>query len=176
MEYMILQSFAAQEDFSRWYPLHDGVMGGISEGGLSPIDTTLGLGAKFKGTIRDEYNGGFATVRKSVKWDGSNFNGIFLDINSADQQRIYSVNLKDSICTKYGSNFKSKFRIEPEWSESYTRILLPFTSFSAEFRGRAITREPLVSQNIEEIAIMASKPIGDFELNILNIGFYREMV
>ena len=57
--------------------------------------------------------------------------------------------------------------------ESMQRYFFPFESFSAEFRGNPITREPLHVKSIKEIALMAFKPAGSFQLNIQKIGLYR---
>ena len=105
----ILCEFNDESDIDSWFRLHDGVMGGISEGKLDY--NAVQKDAVFSGVVRTEYNGGFATVRRSLDIDASAFNGIFLDISSNEAERIYSLNLKDSICIRNGSNFKSKFLV-----------------------------------------------------------------
>lgn len=149
-----------------WSSMHDRVMGGVSSGGMHvniPSD-----GATFRGTVRTENNGGFASIRSAVKWDTSGFTGLYVDAISEDPSRIFSLNLKDERCQQAGVNFKSRFKA----GTSRTRIFLPFSSFSSEFRGRAVDVGPLSVGQIVEVSVMAMKPAGDFAITLLEMGAY----
>ncbi|HEY5775431.1 MAG TPA: CIA30 family protein, partial [Xanthomonadales bacterium] len=52
-------------DIEPWRSINDGVMGGLSAGGMS--QTVEGL--KFAGRLSLENNGGFSSVRRSVSQD-----------------------------------------------------------------------------------------------------------
>ena len=157
------------DDALTWYGLHDGVMGGISEGRMthhSPLE------AVFSGQVRTEFNGGFASVRRKVVWDASSFRGIYMDVRSEDVSRVYALNIKDNQCIQMGGvNFKAKFK--PMSSDQLTRIYFPFEDFVPEFRGRLISRAPLDKGGIYEVSIMAMKPAGEFRLYIGSIGLYK---
>ena len=132
----------------QWSQMHDGVMGGVSSGQMSYDATTpADPCAVFSGVIRTEYNGGFASVRKGLALDGRGWDGIFLDVASDDPTRVYSVNVKDPACVQLGGvNFKSKFALAASSGALPTRVsrlLLPFSSFIPELRGRRVNVPPL---------------------------------
>ena len=74
-----------------------------------------------------------------------------------------------------GINFKSRFTIPtPEVTH---RVLLPFTSFKAEFRGQPVASSKSLSlKDLTEIAVMVTKPPGSFQLKITALGFYKTTV
>ena len=154
-----------------WGQLHDGVMGGVSSGNFRY--DAASRGGDFSGVIRTENNGGFASVRKPVALDGKDWDGIFLDVSSDDAARIYSVNLKDPACVQMGGvNFKSKFTAPSAATPS--RVLLPFSSFRPEFRGRQVAVAPLDMGRLVELSFMTTKPPGTFTLRVAKLGFYKK--
>ena len=155
------------EDTPSWYELHDGVMGGVSEGRLTPHSTREAL---FAGHVRTDFNGGFASVRRKVDWDASEYSGIFLDARCEGAGRDYALNIKDSLCTQMGGvNFRAKFTP----SNSPRRFYFPFKDFTPEFRGMPVQRAPLDRGDIREVSLMAMKPAGEFRLFISAIGLYN---
>jgi hypothetical protein len=60
------QLFKFSTDFkaNQWIIVNDGVMGGISTSSIKLTNTQNGV---FSGTVKLENNGGFASVRHSVK-------------------------------------------------------------------------------------------------------------
>ena len=157
------------EDAQSWYGLHDGVMGGISDGRMTPHSTHEAL---FSGQIRTEFNGGFASVRRKVNWDATSFRGIYIDVRSDDLSRGYALNIKDTDCLQMGGvNFKVKFK--PTSSDRMTRIYFPFEDFVPEFRGRPVHRAALDKGGIVEVSIMAMKPAGEFRLYMGSIGLFK---
>ena len=156
------------KDAQAWYGLHDGVMGGISEGRMTPHSPSEG---EFSGQVRTEFNGGFASVRRKVNWDASSFRGVYIDVRSEDLSRGYVLNIKDALCMQMGGvNFKAKFK--PTSSDRLTRIYLPFEDFVPEFRGRPITRAALQRGELCEVSIMAMKPAGEFRVYVGSIGLF----
>lgn len=148
--------------------MHDGVMGGVSSGGFSfdPVRNS----AIFTGTVRTENNGGFASVRRSVSLDANGYDGIYIDASSTEPSRVFSFSVKDANCISMGGvNFKCRFSA----SMTDTRILLPFSTFKPEFRGRSVSVPPLQLARIAEISFMATKPAGVFSLSVSKLGFYK---
>ena len=163
-----------RNDLSKeWYSIHDGVMGGVSTGSVT--SSTEGE-MIFSGQIRTEYNGGFASIRRSVNFDESSFDGFFIDVKCDDPSRQYAFNIKDNLCVQMGGvNFKHKFTVNNSTSPpSVHRIYFPFEDFQAEFRGRLIDRPPMNTQSIKEVSIMAMKPAGPFTLYVSKIGTYKD--
>jgi hypothetical protein len=105
---------------ANWSQLHDGVMGGISSGKLVFSDSdSAGL---FSGIIRTEYNGGFASVRRSLSFAGAvlsaqGYDGVCLSAASADGvARSFSLLIKDKSCGSRGGmayNYVAKFTATP---------------------------------------------------------------
>lgn len=157
-----------------WYPVHDNVMGGISSGVVSCSEMHEMV---FSGTIRTDYNGGFASIRRNVDFNVEGFDGFFIDVRCDDETRIYSFSVKDDLCIQMGGvNFKHRFRVTKTNSDinnGLTRMYFPFEKLSADFRGRAVSRPPLNTKSIREVSIMAIKPPGAFQLIINNIGVYK---
>lgn len=164
----------------RWSENNDNVMGGVSSGQFG-FDAAANAGL-FAGVVRTENNGGFASVRQGgLRLDGRRFDGVFLDVASEDPSRIYSFILKDAACLQMGGvNFKSKFTAPilavnsgaDAWQAN--RILLPFSSFSAEFRGRPVSVPALDLGGIVQLSLMTTKPAGAFALRVKKLGFYRK--
>jgi hypothetical protein len=74
-----------------------------------------------------------------------------------------------------GINFKSRFTVPT--AEVTHRVLLPFTTFKAEFRGQPVaSAKPLSLKDLTEIAVMVTKPPGSFRLKMTKLGFYRTTV
>lgn len=164
--YMELLSFESAADASTWYALHDGVMGGVSSGGVQVRDGE----AIFSGQVRTEYNGGFASVRRSVAWDVSGFDGFCIDVRG-DGRRSFSFNIKDALCVSMGGvNLKQSFSPAADTS----RIFLPFAEFRADFRGRAVARPPMQTAEVRELSLMATKPAGEFSLVVSKVGVYKD--
>ena len=60
-EYLI--DFGSETQEQAWYPLNDGVMGGVSQGRLFQSENTI----LFTGSISFDNNGGFASIRNQFK-------------------------------------------------------------------------------------------------------------
>ena len=53
------------------------------------------------------------------------------------------------------------------------RVLLSFSGFTSEFRGRRVDTSPLDLDKIQEISFMAMKPAGHYLLYVSKVGFYK---
>lgn len=168
-EYESLISFTSSSQENSWFELHDGVMGGVSEGKIT-FDKNLDC-IHFVGVIRQEYNGGFSSIRKAITWDLSPYLGIFIDIDTSrdpSNNRSYGFCVKDNLSRE--GYFKTVFTCGNNGIE---RKLLFFKDFQAQFRGMPIDRPPLDKSHISEVSIIITKPpIGIFHLSIYNIGAF----
>jgi len=162
----------ANGDGGRWRALNDGVMGGMSDGFFAQGE----LGGNFVGNVSLDRNGGFASVRASVKEDGSEYDGIYVDCVALgdNAKKLWLFILKDDLCAREQMNFKTGFRVQSEMG----RVKLPFEAFNRPERmGRAMYREPLRLQSLVEFGFMILKgddaQVGRFALGIKEIGLYR---
>jgi len=150
-----------------WIPIHDNVMGGVSEGGaLLTRDSCL----VFSGSLSLENNGGFASIRTTVT-DGelSGCNG--LKIRVKGDGRSYQLRLRldskyDAIAYKH--NFST---VDDEWIV----IDLPFSSFVPTYRGKILQDvKALVASEIRLLGfLIADKSAGPFRLMVSEIVAYK---
>jgi monofunctional biosynthetic peptidoglycan transglycosylase len=137
-------------DFSRgdvtWPHINDGVMGGVSSGGISAVDGY----ATFRGTVSFDNNGGFSSVRSpTVVLDLSMFEGLVLRVRGDGQ-----------------------FQIEPPAGE-WTEISAPFTDFIPVYRGRVVRdHPPLDASRIATFGLIISRQEGPFRIDIESVRAY----
>lgn len=155
-------------DFSRgdvtWQHINDGVMGGISSGGMSAADGY----ATFQGTVSFENNGGFSSVRsQAAVHDLSAFGGLVLRVRG-DGKR-YGFRLKTDASF---DGVSYQFQIEPpagEWAE----ISAPFTDFIPVYRGRVVRdHPPLDPSRIATFGLIISRQEGPFRIDIESVKAY----
>jgi len=155
-----LFSFETAEDVGLWYPINDGVMGGMSAGRLEhTADGTL----RFVGVVSLENNGGFASCRsRPVEMDLSDYTGILIRVRG-DGQR-YAFNMQTDIDIRAGS-YRCKFTTtRDEWIELY----FPFAEFRATSFGVELDNAPpLNTARIRSLGLLISdKQAGPFALDV----------
>jgi monofunctional biosynthetic peptidoglycan transglycosylase len=142
-----------------WFPVHDGVMGGVSSGNFQ---STEGMGV-FSGVLSLENNGGFASVRFLPEAaDLSAFDSLVLRVRG--DGRSYQLRLRDSRRFD-GVAYRAEFDTRAdEWIE----LSLPLNDFEPTFRGRRVPEAgPLDRRRIEQITLMiADKKPGPYRLEI----------
>src|SRR5665648_1003651 len=153
------------EDFNltshlNWEVINDGVMGGISESNfqIKPYQTAV-----FSGRVSLENNGGFASVRASLREPVSgNFEKIVLRLKG--DGKTYSLRIRteqnfDGVA--YACSFSTK---KDEWTE---HEFSP-ADFVPTFRGRTLSNvPPLKDMKISHIGFLISeKQSGSFGLKI----------
>jgi monofunctional biosynthetic peptidoglycan transglycosylase len=152
-------------DFSRgdatWPYINDGVMGGVSTGGMSAGDGY----ATFRGTVSFENNGGFSSVRSpAVVLDLSMFEGLVLRVRG-DGKR-YGFRLKTD--TSF-DGVSYQFQIEPPAGE-WTEVSAPFTDFVPVYRGRVVRNHPpLDPSRIATFGLIISRQEGPFRIDIESV-------
>ena len=143
-----------------WSVVNDGVMGGVSRGGIRRTDNGTGV---FSGTLSLENNGGFASVRAVIgRTDLSAHAGLELRVRG--DGRTYHLRLRtddrfDGVA--YRAFFTTR---DGEW----LTIRVPFADFEPTFRGRTLSGEPpLDTSRIHQVVFMlADKQPGPFALEI----------
>jgi len=157
MSYLI--DFQAPGEASRWRAINDGVMGGVSRGGLTVKD---GIGV-FSGETSLENNGGFASVRRDPEtFDLSDAPGLALHVRGdgrAYQLRLYTDQLPQ------GAAYRASF--QPSAGE-WQRITLPWHDFKPMFRGRLLEGIPPIDPaGIDQVGLMiVDGQAGPFRLEV----------
>ena len=156
----MLINFTDAEESQHWIAVNDDVMGGISQSRieLSPAATAL-----FSGQLALENNGGFASIRRRA--DNYNLNGctgVVLKVKGDGRTYQFRVKTDDQYD---GVAYRSLFATE---ARQWQVISLPFTGFSANFRGRPVPDAPVLRpEQIRQIGfLLADKQPGLFRLEI----------
>ena len=156
----MLINFTDAEESQHWIAVNDDVMGGISQSRieLSPAATAL-----FSGQLALRNNGGFASIRRCA--DNYNLNGcrgVMIKIKGDGRTYQFRVKTDDQYD---GVAYRSLFATE---ARQWQVISLPFTGFSANFRGRPVPDAPVLRpEQIRQIGfLLADKQPGLFRLDI----------
>jgi hypothetical protein len=161
----VIFNFNSSSTSGEWTTINDVVMGGISE---SRFEINSDSTATFSGTVFPDNNGGFASVRASLKNKFNDFEGVIIRVKG--DGNIYSLRFRTDKNFD-GISYQAKFETDPrEWKE----YKIPFNDFKPTFRGTTLSNKPrLESKYLKQIGILiADKQFGKFELMIDWIKFY----
>lgn len=161
-----LYDFTTPENSGEWYIVNDGVMGGISQSGM--ILNSDGT-ATFRGIVRLENNGGFASIRARVGSVSEGYQGVVIRVKG--DGNVYSVRFRTS--NRFdGYAYQAKIKTE---KDSWKEYKIPFSQFKPTFRGYTLNNKPaLQSKEIAQIGILiADKQAGNFEMTMDWIKFYK---
>lgn len=149
-------------DIGPWRSINDGVMGGLSAGGMSQS----GEGLRFSGEISLENNGGFSSVRRSVDGDLSRATGVRLEVRGDGREYKFRIRQDSGFD---GISWSASFSTTDEWRQ----IDIPLERFMPVFRGRLVPQAgPVIPSQIQQIGfLLADKTAGPFELEIRSIEF-----
>ena len=145
-----------------WRSVDDGVMGGLSAGGMVRTDE----GLKFTGKLSLENNGGFSSVRRLLEQDLSSATRVRLDIRG--DGRDYQFRIRQN--SRFdGVALRAVFSTTNKWES----IEIALDEFIPVFRGRTVSEAgPVVPSEIQQIGfLLADKKAGPFELEIRRIEF-----
>ena len=163
LEPLVLFDGSLSDDPSqpRWRPVHDGVMGGVSSGGVDVGPQ----GVRFAGEVSLENNGGFASFRLDLA-----------DLDLTDRDALRLRVLGDGRTYKLGlragrSNVRWQASFETHADGSWNTVVLPLTSFVPTFRGRLVRDagafEP---RELREAALLiADAQAGPFRLEVRSL-------
>lgn len=143
-----------------WRPVHDGVMGGWSEGGLRRTETGTAL---FTGEISLANRGGFASVRMALgPLDLSAFKGLAVRVRGDGRTWQLRLRAGDDID---GVAWRALF---PTTAGQWTEARMAFADFSPVFRGRDVPGAPPFDPgHLGQVGFMvAGGPAGAFSLEL----------
>lgn len=145
-----------------WGAVNDGVMGGLSAGGMVQSDESL----SFKGTLSLENNGGFSSVRRAVNQDLSSATAVRIEVRGDGREYQFRIRQDNGF---NGVAWRAVFASSAGWQQ----IDIAFDEFTPVFRGRQVPQAgPVVPSAIRQIGfLVADKKAGEFELDIRRIEF-----
>lgn len=155
--------FTDVQEAQRWCVVNDGVMGGISRGG---IESSKNGTAIFSGWLSLENNGGFASIRRRI--DRQSLKGCScLILKVKGDGRIYQFRVRTDGQFD-GIAYRALFATN---NQAWQSITLFFDHFSASYRGRGVPGAPaLCAEDIQQISfLIAEKQPGLFRLEIAEI-------
>jgi hypothetical protein len=166
---LLIDDFAVAGEPSRlgthWRLVTDGVMGGVSAGGLSlgQIDGRRAL--CLRGEVRLENNGGFVQAALNLASEGdldaSAYSGIRLLVRGNDES--YNLHLKTADLRLPWQSYRSSFQTGPEWRE----IRLPFDGLEPHRIG-----VPLDTGHLRSLGLVAIGRAFAAELCVAEVGLY----
>ena len=161
IEVSVAQNLITSE---RWVYLADTVMGGVSEGSASIIDTPEGQAINLFGKVSTQNNGGFIQVRMNMpKGAATEFKGIKLKVKGNGDE--YFVHIRNSSSKLPWYYYSKSFIAKNEWQV----IELPFSEF---LRSSNFIRKKMKIESIKTIGIVAYGKDYDANVSILNMSFY----
>lgn len=145
-----------------WRSINDGVMGGLSAGGMMQSDE----GLRFTGKLSLENNGGFSSVRRPAEQDLSGTTRVLLEVRGDGREYQFRIR-QDSQFD--GVAWRAMFNTTDEWQV----IEIALNEFIPVFRGRKVAEAgPVVASDIQQIGfLLADKTAGAFALDIRRIEF-----
>jgi len=168
---LLIDDFAVADGPSRlgtpWRLVTDGVMGGLSAGGLSlgQIDGRRAL--CLRGEVRMENNGGFVQAALDLAPEGdldaSAYTGIRLLVRGNGE--AYNLHLKTADLRLPWQSYRSSFRTGREWRE----IRLSFGGFEPHRIGL-----PLDTGHLRSLGLVAIGRAFSAELCVAEVGLYRD--
>lgn len=158
---MKLLSFNPDTSSNEWQSIGDGVMGGRSSGLIVCHESGIG---EFKGTVRLDNGGGFASVKKDLTEPANASSWAGIEFLALGDGRTYKVGLRhnaDRRSVVYQHSFTPP---KDEWGP----IRLPFSDFIPTWRGKTLTdATPLDAGQLASLSLFVSgRQAGDFLLKL----------
>ncbi len=150
-----------------WRLITDAVMGGVSEGRLTP-DRIAGRNCLcLRGTVSLENRGGFIqaaldTASKGLL-DASGYSGVLLDVYGNDQE--YNIHLRTTDLWLPWQAYRASFTAAPAWRT----VRIPFTAFAGYRTGAALDTTLL-----KRIGIVAIGRVFEVDLCLARLGLYAD--
>ncbi len=167
IELMPLFDFQNEQAAAAWRPVHDSVMGGLSDGRATAADGAV----RFEGTLSLENNGGFASFRAEAREsDLSSFDGVRLRVRGDGQ--IYKLNLRTD-GEWDGVSWRVPFAtVADEW----ITLDLAFEELVPTWRGRLVSgAPPFDASSVRQVGIQVSdKQAGPYALELAALEAWRD--
>jgi len=158
----MMMTIGLDMEANAWRSINDGVMGGLSSGGIVQIDE----GLRFTGELSLENNGGFSSARRLVGQDLSDAAGVRLEVRGDGREYQFRIRQNNRFD---GVSWRAMFSTNDEWQI----VEIALDDFIPVFRGRIISEAgPVIASEIQQIGFLLSdKNAGRFELDIRRIEF-----
>jgi monofunctional biosynthetic peptidoglycan transglycosylase len=147
-----------------WRSVNDGVMGGISSGGM--VQSADGM--SFQGSLSLENNGGFSSVRYLLTEDFSDSTGIRITVKGDGRDYQFRIRQDERFD---GISWRQEFS-----TDGSVQILeLNYSDFTPVWRGREVRDAgDIIPEKVRQIGfLIADKQPGEFSLSILEIELLR---
>jgi len=147
-----------------WRFFSDGVMGGVSTGGMTTATVDGRSALCLRGQVRLDNNGGFIQMALELPAfpDGAGWRGVELDV--LGNGRRYGAHLRTSGMTAPWQAWRASFEAGPTWRT----VRLPFDAFEP-YR----TSGTLQAQSIRRLGIVAIGERFDAEVCVARLSLYR---
>ncbi|MGA9252535.1 MAG: CIA30 family protein [Roseobacter sp.] len=151
----------------KWEYVSDRVMGGVSDGGLE-VDTVDGRrGARLRGLVSLDNNGGFVQMAFDLAEDGkavdaSSWTGIEFDVFGNDE--FYEVRLRTSVLTRPWQSFRAPFKAMTRWQT----VRIPFDSLESHR-----TKATFDASQLRRIGILAIGRVFEADITVAGVRFYK---
>lgn len=157
-------TFDQRDELNYWYITNDTVMGGVSDSSISFSGQSL----VFRGQLRLENNGGFASTYRSgvpIKLAANNM----IAVRVKGDGRTYQLRLRTP--NQYGYSYKAEFKTV---ADSWTEHCFVSKDFTAVWRGRKVQGAPTMRfDNVKEVGfLLADKQSGQFALEVQSLSQY----
>ena len=162
--------FRAPERARAWRPVHDRVMGGVSDGRAVVSDETVEGAVRFEGYVSLDNNGGFASFRLGVENpELASSHGLRLRVRGDGQ--VYKLSLR-SDGRWDGVSWQAPFATT---AGAWTEIDVAFAELIPTWRGRLVAdAPPFEPGKVRELGILiADKQEGEFALELASIAAWN---
>lgn len=126
---------------TQWRLVTDQVMGGVSDGSLTPDSYRGRRCLQLQGSVSTANNGGFVQMALPLAADGSfdasAYTGIELEV--AGNSERYNLHLRTTSLWLPWQSYRASFEATPEW----TTVRIPFTELEAYRTSRAFRQDRL---------------------------------
>lgn len=152
----------------RWEYVSDGVMGGVSSGGMQTELFRGRTAVVLRGSVSLDNNGGFVQIASDLRpggaaFDASPWDGI--ELVACGNGETYDIRLRTDQLTRPWQSFRADFKATSDWQTHR----IPFAAFAAH-KTEAIF-DP---SRLRRIGILAIGRIFEAEVAVASIGFYKE--
>jgi hypothetical protein len=152
---------------TQWHLVTDKVMGGVSQGQLTPDTIEDRQCLRISGDVSLDNNGGFIQAALDLATDGtldaSDFDGLILDVYGNSQS--YNIHLRTSDLWLPWQSFRQSFATEPRWQS----LKFPFSGFEA-YR----TEKQFNPSHLKRIGIVAIGKEFHADVCVGFLAFYRQ--
>jgi monofunctional biosynthetic peptidoglycan transglycosylase len=158
----VLFDFTRPEAARAWHGLHDGVMGGLSDGAMR----TAGACAAFEGVLSLANGGGFASVRAEID-PSATAGSAGVRVRVRGDGRAYSFVVKEDPASGDGLWRAPIGAPRGAWAE----VEIPWAAFVKSVHGRPVESPPPRAGRIGQVGLMIAKEgAGPFRLEVATVS------